>query len=89
MQHVVFNQKGGVGKSTITCNLAAISAAQGLRTLVIDLDSQGNSTRYLLGADMPDDLPNVAQFFEQSLKFSIRDKEASEFIVQTLSLIHI
>jgi len=49
MQHVVFNQKGGVGKSTITCNLAAISASQGLRTLVIDLDSQGNSSRYLLG----------------------------------------
>ena len=83
MQHVVFNQKGGVGKSTITCNLAAISASQGLRTLVIDLDSQGNSTRYLLGADMPDDLPNVAEFFEQSLKFSIRDKAASEFIVHT------
>ena len=34
MALVVFNQKGGVGKSTITCNLAAISAAQGLRTLV-------------------------------------------------------
>ena len=83
MQHVVFNQKGGVGKSTITCNLAAISAWQGKRTLVIDLDSQGNSTRYLLGADMPDDLPNVAEFFEQSLKFTIRDKSASEYIVNT------
>ena len=83
MQHVVFNQKGGVGKSTITCNLAAISASQGLRTLVIDLDSQGNSTRYLLGADMPDTLPNVAEFFEQSLKFSIRDKDAAEFIIPT------
>ena len=46
---VVFNQKGGVGKSTITCNLAAVSAQQGLRTLVVDLDLQGNSTRYLLG----------------------------------------
>jgi chromosome partitioning protein len=83
MQHVVFNQKGGVGKSTITCNLAAISASQGLRTLVIDLDSQGNSTRYLLGADMAEDQPNVAEFFEQSLKFSIRDKDAGEFIVPT------
>ena len=83
MQHVVFNQKGGVGKSTITCNLAAISAWQGLRTLVIDLDSQGNSTRYLLGADMPEDMPNVAEFFEQSLKFTIRDKGAKEFIVHT------
>ncbi len=34
---VVFNQKGGVGKSSITVNLAAISAHQGLKTLVIDL----------------------------------------------------
>jgi chromosome partitioning protein len=83
MQHVVFNQKGGVGKSTITCNLAAISTWQGLRTLVIDLDSQGNSTRYLLGADLPDDMPNVAEFFEQSLKFTIRDKAAKEYIVNT------
>ncbi len=83
MQHVVFNQKGGVGKSTITCNLAAISTWQGLRTLVIDLDSQGNSTRYLLGADAADDLPNVAEFFEQSLKFTIRDKAVTEYIVNT------
>ena len=83
MQHVVFNQKGGVGKSTITCNLAAISASQGLRTLVIDLDSQGNSTRYLLADDVSADQPNVADFFEQSLKFTIRDKAPSEFIVST------
>lgn len=83
MQHVVFNQKGGVGKSTITCNLAAISAWQGLRTLVIDLDSQGNSTRYLLGDDAPADMPDVAAFFEQSLKFTIRDKGPGEYIVNT------
>jgi chromosome partitioning protein len=49
MKRVVFNQKGGVGKSTITCNLAAIAAARGARTLVIDLDPQANSTQYLLG----------------------------------------
>ena len=78
MQHVVFNQKGGVGKSTIACNLAAISASQGLRTLVIDLDSQGNSTRYLLGADMPDDLPNVAESSLPKVEFQSIDIMASD-----------
>lgn len=83
MRHVVFNQKGGVGKSTITCNLAAISAQQGLRTLVIDLDPQGNSTRYLLG-EVADSRPEgVADFFEQTLKFSVRAKETADFIVET------
>ena len=40
MRRVVFNQKGGVGKSSITVNLAAISAAEGNRTLVVDLYPQ-------------------------------------------------
>jgi len=69
MPLVVFNQKGGVGKSTITCNLAAISASQGLRTLVIDLDPQGNSSAYLLGTAPAEEQPSVATFFDETLSF--------------------
>jgi chromosome partitioning protein len=83
MKRVVFNQKGGVGKSTITCNLAAIAAERGLRTLVIDLDPQANSSHYLLGAaaDGLDDTASV--FFDQMLNFKLRPKATEAFFHAT------
>lgn len=83
MRRVVFNQKGGVGKSTITCNLAAIAAHEGFRTLVVDLDPQSNSTRYLLGDTASDGTAGAAEFFESTLKFSLRPQATSDYIVET------
>jgi len=83
VKRVIFNQKGGVGKSTITCNLAAIAARRGMSALVVDLDPQSNSTRYLLGNETEGLGPTVTEFFDQMVNFKVRPKATEDFIHAT------
>ncbi|MBC8210158.1 MAG: ParA family protein [Gammaproteobacteria bacterium] len=83
MIRVVFNRKGGVGKSSITCNLAAVSASQGHRTLLVDLDAQANATSYL-GHDGKDDVAGIAEFYESQLSYRYRDFAPKDFVRSTV-----
>lgn len=82
IKRVVFNQKGGVGKTTIVCNLAAIAAQRGRRTLVVDLDTQANATQYLLGRRPASDA-GIGPFFEASLGFSLQSPTLNSAIVSS------
>lgn len=82
MRRVIFNEKGGVGKSSITCNLAAIGASLGRKVLVIDLDPQCNSTQYLLGTDDQPDI-TAKEYFEEQLSFTLLAKRPTDFVIRT------
>lgn len=87
MRRVVFNQKGGVGKSSIAVNLAAMAASQGERTLVVDLDPQCNASQYLLGMEAyggeRTPKPNIGTYFAQVLSFRLREKDPAEYVHET------
>jgi len=79
---VVFNRKGGVGKSTITCNLAAMAAAKGKKVLVVDLDPQANTTSYL-GHSGKDNVVGIAEFMESTISRNYRDFTSEDYIRRT------
>lgn len=81
MIRVLFNKKGGVGKSSLAVNLAAISAHQGLKTLLIDLDTQCNSTAYLDALEGAEN--TIADLFEQTITFHLHRRPAKEFCTST------
>ncbi len=87
MKRVIFNQKGGVGKTSIACNLAAISAAMGYRTLVVDLDVQGNTTHYLVGAvdgeAFPAEAQGVAGLYRQTVGPRKMGRNPDSFVWET------
>lgn len=52
----IFNHKGGVGKTTLTVNIAAALTDMGKRVLLVDSDPQCNLTSYFIDADVVDDM---------------------------------
>ncbi len=67
----VVNQKGGVGKSVTSVNLATSLARQGKKVLLLDLDSQANSTM-CMGFQNPDELPiTIANIFMEYIEDKI------------------
>ncbi|MGY6501799.1 MAG: ParA family protein [Acidimicrobiales bacterium] len=73
----VINQKGGVGKTTVTLGLASAAQRAGVRTLVVDLDPQGSSS-WALGLDVDDATLSVSDAIAAN-----RDGAAADIVVES------
>ncbi|MGF3056515.1 ParA family protein [Microbacterium sp. YY-01] len=86
----ISNQKGGVGKTTTTVNIASAMAHLGARVLVIDLDPQGNAST-ALGVPHSADVASVYDVLinEESLESVIQVSPESPQLLCAPSTIHL
>jgi cellulose biosynthesis protein BcsQ len=66
----IFNHKGGVGKTTLTVNVAQALASLGKRVLLVDSDPQSNLTSYLIDSDVVDDMLDKSETDEGATLWS-------------------
>ena len=74
-------EKGGVGKTATTVNLAAAMALDGKKVLVVDTDNQANSTYFLTGAKLKDKKYEGKGLFDAIRAFGI--VEAKNYVSKT------
>ena len=66
---VIINAKGGSGKTTLACNIAAYYATQGQKVGLVDFDRQGSALDWL--EDRPEDRPAIAGYDGTGRSFSL------------------
>ncbi|MFP4465977.1 MAG: ParA family protein [Candidatus Goldiibacteriota bacterium] len=83
----IVNQKGGVGKTTTTVNLAGIIAGMGYKTLLVDVDPQGNSTLGV-GFDKEDDEKTIYDIMLDGVpvKTAIRESKIENLDIITSNI---
>jgi|AntDeeMinimDraft_5_1070356.scaffolds.fasta_scaffold20868_2 chromosome partitioning protein len=81
----VFNQKGGVGKTTIAVHLAGTLARRGSKVLLVDADPQGSSVAWVTNAEEGQEMPmRVANLSDAGRKLHTQVRpyiDSSDFIV--------